>query len=100
MSNGAGPEGMMAKVIAGMLDVFGFGCLFLSATGDAELGVSMSFIPDIIGIAFLGGPKLIKGKINKTKKSKGILWTILGEICPFLGDIAPLWSISVWKRKK
>jgi hypothetical protein len=64
------------------------------------MGVILSFVPDVVGIIFLGGPQLFKGKINKTKKSKGFLWTILGEICPFLGDIFPFWSRSVWKRKK
>jgi hypothetical protein len=149
MNNGFGAEGVMAKVIAALLDVFGLLCFGLSMGGDADLGLGISFIPDFLGIGFLGGSRLTKkemavvfflglgllylkffgnGNVNlgleallipkllsatligglrvlkrkggEKKKNKSFLWTVLGEICPFLGDIFPFWSIDAWKRKK
>jgi len=137
----------MNKIIAAMLDGFGLLCFGLSTGGDADLGLGLSFIPDFLGIGFLGGSRLMKkemavvfflglgllylkffGNVNlgleallipkllsttfigglrilkrkrgEKKKSKRFLLTVVGEMLPWLGDIAPFWSIDSWSRKK
>lgn len=100
MSDGLNPGGVMVKAAAIMLDGFGLFCFFLSAGGDPSLGMSLSFIPDILGIFFLGGPRLMKKKASGSKKNKRFLLTVIGEVSPLLGDILPFWSISAWKQKK
>ena len=87
---------IFTKLVAGLLDAFGLGCLFLSLNGEADIGNALSFIPDILGLGILGIPNLMKA--TKSRKRRFGL-SALGEFIPFLGDICPLWSISVWFKK-
>jgi len=91
---------MIPKIIAGMLDIFGFSCFLLFITGEADLGLFLSFIPDMLGIFLLVTPQLIKGETKIREKSKLLIVTVLLEICPLVGDVLPLWSVSAWKKKK
>ena len=100
MSDGGEQEGAMTKIISLMIDAFGFGCFFLFITGEADLALMLSCIPDVLGTSFLALPQLTNSKIKTREKNKTILVTILLEFCPIVGDVLPLWSISAFKRKK
>jgi hypothetical protein len=88
---------MLTKFSALIFDEMGLGCLVLSLSGETDLGIFFSFLPDILGIGFIGGPNLLQKTGNK---KHGLLFTILGKIFPFIGDILPLWSFSAFRRKK
>lgn len=87
---------IFSKLVAGLLDAFGLGCLFLSLTGESDIGNTLSFIPDILGLGILGIPNLMKATKSK-KRFFGV--SALGEFIPFLGDILPLWSVFAWFKK-
>ncbi len=106
------PEGAIMFPIAIILDVIGFVFFFLSLVG---IGIPLSFLLDIAGLLTIGawmyfrsgsvtvpkrtkkaGKKMAK-KINKTAL-KRIGWVFFRELIPFFGDIAPCWTIAVYRE--
>ena len=86
-------------ILSIFLDIFGGFCLFLTFSGEEEIGETLSFIPDIVGLIGLGTPLLIKRKgVGKIKKR---FWlTFFAELCPILGG-GPFWTIfSLSKLKR
>ena len=104
--NLTGPEGILMLIIAVPLDLIGIIFFILSFFG---IGIAFSFITDIIGLIFIGGWLLIRtGSVKSTKGAQEIAkktlkrfgFTFLIELMPFLGGIAPSWTILVWKELK
>lgn len=104
------PIAIIMFLIAGLLDATGLIFLILSFFG---IGIALSYIPDIIGLVFLGSlmyfttgsmtttkgaQKTIKKATTKLLKRLGLAF--LGEIIPFFGDIAPCWILAVYFHLK
>lgn len=99
------PEGVMLILVAIVLDSIGF-LLFLLGTW---FGFDDYGILDIIGFIIIGGWIFVrtgnirgtsgaKKALNRAGKRFGI--TFLVELCPFIGGLAPSWTILVWKELK
>jgi len=71
-------------MIAIFLDIFGLICAI------TVVGEVLSFVPDVIGFAFLG--------VNK-KQAKGFYLSFVGELIPFVGA-APFWTFYVMSEIK
>jgi len=104
------PEALIMFMIAGLLDLAGLIIFILSLFG---VGIAISFIPDIIGLVFLGslmyfraghvtisksGGKIIKKSGRKILKRLGL--SFMGELIPFFGDIAFCWTLAVYFELK
>jgi hypothetical protein len=97
--NLTGPEGILMLCVAGILDMIGFILFLLSWLGIDDYGIL-----DVLGMIIIGGWMFIRGGgLNKNIIKRGIKRFILAsavEIVPFLGGIAPSWTILVWKELK
>ena len=102
--NLTGPEGILLLCVAGLLDVIGFVFFLLSWLGADDYGIL-----DVIGLVIIGGWLLIRtGSVKSTKGAQDVAkktlkrfgFTFLVELIPFLGGIAPSWTILVWKELK
>ena len=102
--NLTGPEGILMLCVAGLLDAIGFVLFLFSWLGLDDYGIL-----DVIGAVVIGGWLLIRtGSIKSTKGAQDIAqktlkrfgFTFLAELVPFLGGIAPSWTILVWKELK
>lgn len=95
------PEGILMLSVAGLLDALGF-MIFLVGTW---FGIDDYGILDIFGMVVIGGWMLIGGGGSGVKEAtkKGLkrfgTATII-ELVPFLGGIAPSWTILVYKTLK
>ena len=103
--------GILMLSMAIFLDFIGFILLVLSFFG---IGIPLSFIPDLIGLVFIGGlmflsPSggivLTKGadKLTKTlakKIGKKLGLSFIGELIPFFGDAMPCWTLAVYFHLK
>ncbi len=120
-------EGVMMLFLAGLLDLFGVICAILIAA--FGIGAILSYIPDVIGILFLGGWLLSRPrsevtqevaqhrveqeiKIKKAKEKtaekmakkgakRGLRFALatLGELIPVIGAL-PFWTIFVYSELK
>ena len=86
-------------IIAILLDLFGLLCFILSFFG---VGIAISFLPDLIGGFTIGPWSLLKkgGGVKGIAKGLGkkalkFIIAQITELIPFLGDIAPSWTILV-----
>ena len=102
-------------LIALLLDLFGLICLILSFTIGPEVGESISFVPDILGLIFIGGREMfikrrkafgqvgaVRSRAFAKAKRKGGLKFFLaffGEILPFIGAF-PFWTIYVLSESR
>ncbi len=102
-------------LIAACLDIFGLLCLALGFIFSPELGETFSFIPDFLGLFFIGGHEIfakrrqafsqVKGvrkkAIAKAKKKGGLKFFLyfLGELLPLIGAF-PFWTIFVLSSAK
>jgi hypothetical protein len=102
-------------LIAILLDIFGFICLILTFTMGAEIGETLSFVPDILGLIFLGGREIFlkrrraisqagKAKAKAMMKAKGkhglkFLFAFFVELLPFIGAF-PFWTLYVLSEAK
>ena len=102
--NLTGPEGILMLCIAVLFDAIGFIIFLFSWTGVDDYGVL-----DIIGTVFIGGWLLIRtGSVKSTqgaqdiakKTAKRFGLAFLVELIPFIGGVAPSWTILVWKELK
>ncbi len=103
--------GIIMFSMAIVLDLVGLILLVLSFLG---IGIPLSFIPDVIGLVFIGGLMLLspsggvvvsKGANKLSKKiakkiGKKIGLSFLVELVPFVGDIAPSWTVAVYLHLK
>jgi len=100
-SNLTGPEGILLLCVAGLLDAIGFGLFLFSWIGVDDYGIL-----DIVGAVIIGGWLLTRNGFSggveeaakKTLKRFGFAFG--AELVPFLGGIAPSWTILVWKELK
>jgi predicted permease len=95
-----GVKEIMAVIASFVLDLFGFFCLIISLGGDADLGETLSLIPDFLGFIFLGGWtafKSVKGVGRKVRKK--FFLTFLCELFPFIGGL-PFWTIYTFSNLK
>lgn len=104
------PEALVMFMIAGSLDLAGLVIFILSLFG---VGIAISFIPDIIGLVFLGslmyfrtGHVTISRSAGKTIRKSGrkifkrLGLSFVGELIPFFGDIAFCWTLAVYFELK
>ncbi len=103
--------GILMFSMALVLDLVGFILLILDIFG---IGLVLSFIPDIIGLIFIGGLMLLspsggvvvtKGVHKFTKKvgkkiAKRLGLGFLGELIPVFGDVMPCWTLAVYFHLK
>ena len=100
--NLTGPEGILMLCVAGLLDAIGF-AIFCICTW---FGLDDYGVLDIIGAVIIGGWLLIRTGLSKgttdvakkVTKRFGLAFGI--EVIPFLGGIAPSWTILVYKTLK
>ncbi|MDD2732046.1 MAG: hypothetical protein PHI53_02505 [Candidatus Pacebacteria bacterium] len=97
MSNFISPEAVVMLLAAVLLDTIGFLFLFLSFLG---VGIPLSFIPDLIGLIFIGGWMFLRSGARQKRIGKRLGLAFLGEIIPFFGDIAPCWTLAVFFELK
>ncbi len=104
------PEAVVMFLAAGMLDLAGLIILILNFFG---VGLAISFIPDIIGLVFLGswmyfrtGHVTISRSAGKTIRKSGrkilkrLGLSFAGELIPFFGDLAFCWTLAVYFELK
>jgi hypothetical protein len=97
--NLTGPEGVLMLCAAGILDGIGFALFLLSWLGIDDYGIL-----DVLGMLIIGGWMFLRGGgLNKKIIKRGLrrftVATII-ELIPFIGGIAPSWTILVWKELK
>ncbi len=97
--NLTGPEGILMLCVAGILDGIGLILFCLS-----WLGIDDYAILDVLGMLIIGGWMFFRGgglneKIIKRGLRRFGIATVV-ELVPFLGGIAPSWTILVWKELK
>ena len=100
------PEGFIMISFAAFLDLIGLILFVLSLFG---VGIALSWGIDLVGLIFIGIWMFLRsGTIAATKGGKKVAQkglkrfglAALGEIVPFLGDIAPLWTWAVYSELK
>ena len=100
------PEAFVMLSIAIALDLLGLFIFILDLLG---IGLIISFVPDIIGLIFIGGWMLFRtGRVTVTKKAqktgkklfKRLGLAFLGELIPFFGDVAFCWTLAVYFELK
>ncbi len=104
------PEALVMFMVAGSLDLIGLILLILDFIG---IGLALSFIPDIIGLVFLGswmyfrtGHVTISRSAGKTIRKSGrkilkrLGLSFAGELIPLFGDIAFCWTLAVYFELK
>lgn len=108
------PEAILMFTISGALDALGIVIFILSFFG---IGLFLSYITDFIGLVSIGFWMYVRsGQTNVPKRrrrgaqkgakkvgsriGKRLGLAFLSEIIPFLGDIAPSWTIAVYFELK
>lgn len=89
------PGAILMFLLAVALDLLGYLCLLLDFLG---IGAILSFIPDLMGLVFIGGwMYLVKGESIKLtgKATRWLGTTAFGEAAPLLGDLLPGWTLLV-----
>lgn len=91
------PEGVLMLCVAGILDSIG---LIILCFGLDDVGIL-----DITGLCIITSWLFMRtGRISVTKDSQKILkkigLTTIIEIIPWLGGLAPSWTILVWKEMR
>jgi len=102
-------------IMAMLLDIFGFICLILTFTMGVEIGETLSFVPDILGLIFIGGGEIFlkhrkaiskagKARAKAIIKAKGkhglkFFLAFFGELLPLIGAF-PFWTIYVLSEAK
>lgn len=95
------PEGLLMLTVAGIIDLIGFVFFLLSWIGIDDYGLL-----DVFGAIIIGGWMLLRtggtAGVEKVAKRAGRRFAIAfgTELVPFLGGIAPAWTILVWKELK
>ena len=103
--------GILMFSMALALDLVGLILIILDVLG---IGIALSFIPDVIGLIFIGGLMFLspsggvvvtKGTHKLTKKigkkiAKKLGLGFLGELIPIFGDIMPCWTLAVYFHLK
>lgn len=94
-----GPEGILMLCVAVLLDLVGFLLFCVSWLGVDDYGIL-----DVLGMIIIGGWMFTRGsELNKNIMKKGLRnfgFATLVELVPFLGGIAPSWTILVYKELK
>lgn len=97
--NLTGPEGILMLCVAGILDTIGFIFFLLSWLGIDDFG----FL-DVLGMLIIGGWMFMRGGgLNKKIIKRGLRRFAISsivELIPFLGGIAPSWTILVFMELK
>jgi hypothetical protein len=97
--NLTGPEGVLMLCVAGILDMLGFILFLLSWLGIDDFGVL-----DVLGMLIIGGWMFMRGGgLNKKIIKRGLRrfgFSSAIEIVPWLGGIAPSWTILVFIELK
>jgi len=97
--NLTGPEGVLMFCVAGILDGIGFILFLLFWLGIDDYGIL-----DVLGMIIIGGWMFVRGGgANKNIIKRGLRrfgFAAVVELAPFLGGIAPSWTILVWKELK
>ena len=111
MSDFFSPMGTLLMMTAIILDVFGLFCLIIDIIGDVEIGETLSWISDILGLIFIGGVSFVRARraafgVTKkearkiiSKRTGKFLLTFFGEILPIIGAF-PFWTIYVYSELK
>ena len=95
-------EGILMLSIAVILDLIGVILFILSLLG---VGIPLSFILDITGLAIIGTWTLVRsGRVGATRRTARIFQKslgrlglgFLGEVIPLFGDIAFCWTLVVY----
>lgn len=102
-------------LIAILLDIFGLICLILSFTIGTEVGETLSFVPDVLGLVFIGSREMFMrrrraisqvGKIRaqaitraRGKRGLKFLFAFFGELLPFIGAF-PFWTLYILSESK
>jgi hypothetical protein len=93
-------------IVAIILDIFGFLCLMITLTVGPEVGETLSFVPDFMGLFIIGGFELYSHRRAFFKKAKTMrkkagkkggfkfLGAFFGELLPLIGAM-PFWTIYV-----
>lgn len=97
-------------MIAICLDLFGFICFLFTLTIGTDVGETLSYVPDLLGLLFIGGARMFQQRrrafaqakkvraqaLMKAKKSGAgkFFLTFFGEILPFVGAF-PFWTIYI-----
>jgi len=98
------PEGFIMMGIAILLDLAGLLLLILSFLG---IGVPFSWILDASGLLTIGLWMFFRsGSFGSTKKASKVSQKalkklgigIIGEVIPFVGDLAPCWTWMVFSE--
>jgi len=95
------PEGILMLSVAVLLDAVGL----IIALAGTWFGIDDYGILDILGMLTIGGWMLLRGGAGGAKEAakKGLKRFLIAsavEVVPFLGGVAPSWTILVWKTLK
>ena len=104
------PEGVMMLFIAGLLDFLSIvSAILILAFG---LGLLLGRIVYIFGFILIGGWQFFRSGTLPGKKGKGMASSLLkkflkkhwkklaAKVIPVIGDLIPLWTITVYSELK